>query len=145
MLIGDATAEGLKINIGSAYPLEEELSVQVRGRDILTGLPKEITITSEEIRKALHRSIKSLVLAVKNTIEETPPELISDLLNRSIFLSGGGSMLRGLDELISHETKLPVKIVDDPLTSVVRGCGLVLEHLPVLKSVLVWTTKEAYR
>lgn len=145
MLIGDATAESLKINIGSAYPLEEELSAQVRGRDILTGLPKEITITSEEIRKALHRSIKSLVLAVKNTIEETPPELISDLLNRSIFLSGGGSMLRGLDELLSHETKLPVKIVDDPLTSVVRGCGLVLEHLTSLKPVLVWNTKEAYR
>jgi rod shape-determining protein MreB len=144
MLIGDATAESVKLAIGSAYPLEEELTTQVRGRDLLTGLPKEITLTSEEVRKATHRSIKSIVLAVKSTIEETPPELIADLLNRSIFLAGGGSLLRGLDELISHETKLPVKIVDDPLTSVVRGCGLALEHLDSLKSVLVGTAKEAY-
>ena len=114
------------------------------GRDLLTGLPKEIIITSEEVRKAMHRSVKSIVLAIKNTIEETPPELIADLLNRSIFLAGGGSLLRGLDELVSFETKLPVKVVDDPLTSVVRGCGLVLEHLDAFKSVLVGTAKEAY-
>ncbi|MEX2053072.1 MAG: rod shape-determining protein [Candidatus Paceibacterota bacterium] len=144
MLIGDSSAENIKLSVGSAYPLDEELTTQVRGRDLLTGLPKEITITSEEIRKAMHRSIKGIVMAIKNTIEETPPELIADLLNRSIFLAGGGSLLRGLDELISHETKLPVKIVDDPLTAVVRGCGLVLEDLDALKSVLVWTAKEAY-
>ena len=116
----------------------------VRGRDLLTGLPKEITIGSEEVRKAMGRSIKSIMLAIRNTIEETPPELIADLLNRSIFITGGGSLLRGMNELISHETKLPVKIVDDPLTSVVRGCGMVLEHIDQLKSVLVWTPKEAY-
>jgi rod shape-determining protein MreB len=144
VLIGDATAENIKIGIGSAYPLNEELTLQVRGRDILTGLPKELTINSEEVRKAMHRSIKSIVLAIKNTIEETPPELIADLLNRSIFLAGGGGLLRGFDELISHETKLPVKIVDDPMTCVVRGCGMVLEHLDSLKQVLVWTAKEAY-
>lgn len=144
MLVGDATSENIKLSVGSAYPLGEELTVQVRGRDLLTGLPKEIILTSEEARKATHRSVKSIVLAIKNTIEETPPELIADLLNRSIFLAGGGSLLRGLDELISHETKLPVKVVDDPLTSVVRGCGLVLEHLDSLKSVLVGTAKEAY-
>jgi rod shape-determining protein MreB and related proteins len=144
MLIGDFTAENIKTSIGSAYPLPEELSMQIRGRDLLTGLPKEITFTSDEARKAMHRSIKGIVLAIKNTIEETPPELIADLLNRSIFLTGGGSLMRGLDELISHETKLPVKIVDDPLTSVVRGCGMVLERLDELKSVLVWTPKEAY-
>jgi len=144
MLIGDATAESIKLGVGSAYPLEEELTAQIRGRDLLTGLPKEMTLTSEEIRKATHRSIKSIVLAVKNTIEETPPELIADLLNRSVFLAGGGSLMRGLGELISHETKLPVKVVDDPLTSVVRGCGLVLEHLDSLKSVLVGTSKEEY-
>jgi rod shape-determining protein MreB len=144
ILIGDSTAENIKITIGSAYPPEEELTMPVRGRDILTGLPKELIINSEEIRKAMHRSIKSIILAIKNTIEETPPELIADLLNRNIFLVGGGGLLRGFDELISHETKLPVKIVDDPLTAVVRGCGLVLEHLDSLKSVLVWTPKEAY-
>src|SRR3989344_6082747 len=144
ILIGDSTAENIQLTVGSAYPLEEELAVQVRGRDLLTGLPRELTITSEEIRKAMHRSIRSIVLAIKNTIEETPPELIADLLNRSIFLAGGGSLLRGFDELISHETKLPVKVVDDPMTAVVRGCGIVLEHLDSLKDVLVWTAKEAY-
>lgn len=144
MLIGEATAESIKLNIGSAYPLADELAANVRGRDLLTGLPKEITLTSEEVRKAMHRSIKSIILAIKNTIEETPPELIADLLNRSIFIAGGGSLLRGFSELISHETKLPVSIVDDPLTAVARGCGMVLEHLDSLKSVLVWTAKEAY-
>ena len=144
MLVGEATAENIKLAIGSAYPMSEELSIKVRGRDVVTGLPKEIEVGSEEIRKAMLRSIGSIVLAIRNTIEETPPELIADLLNRSIFITGGGSLLRGMDQLISYETKLPVKIVDDPLTSVVRGCGLVLEHIDSLKSVLVWTPKEAY-
>lgn len=144
MLIGDATAENIKISIGSAYPLEEELSIQIRGRDLVTGLPKEIPIGSEEIRKAMARSVRSIVVAIKNTIEETPPELIADLLNRNIYLAGGGSLLRGLDELVAHETKLPVKIVDDPITSVARGCGLVLEHLDSLRPVLILTSKESY-
>lgn len=142
LLVGESSAENIKLAIGSAYLLEEEITTQVRGRDMLTGLPKEIIINSEEIRRAIHRSVKFIVSAVKNTIEETPPELVADLLNGSIVLAGGGSLLRGLDELISHETKLPVKIVDDPLTAVVRGCGIVLEHLDSLKSVLVSTTKE---
>ena len=144
MLIGEATAENIKLTIGSAYPLKEELNMAVRGRDMLTGLPKEINMTSEEVRKAMHRSIKSIILAVRNTIEETPPELIADLLNRNLYVTGGGSLLRGFDELLGHETKLSVKIVDDPLTSVVRGCGMVLEHIDSMKSVLVWTAKEAY-
>jgi rod shape-determining protein MreB len=144
MLVGDTTSENIKLSIGSAHPLKEELTAQIRGRDLLTGLPKEITLTSEEVRKAMHRSVRSIVLAIKGTIEQTPPELIADLLNRCIFLTGGGSLLRGLDELISHETKLPVKVVDDPLTAVVRGCGLVLEHLDSFKSVLVGTAKEGY-
>ena len=144
VLIGDAMAENIKLAVGSAYPLDEELTVQVRGRDLLTGLPKELTVTSEEIRRAIHRSVRSIIVAIKNTIEETPPELIADLLNRNIFVAGGGGLLRGFDELISHETKLPVKVVDDPMTAVVRGCGMVLEHLDSLKPVLVWTAKEAY-
>ena len=144
MLIGEMTSENIKITLGSAYPMAEELTMRVRGRDIISGLPKEITITSEEIRKAIQRSVQSILLAIKSTIEETPPELIADLLNRSIILAGGGSLLRGLDQLINHETNLPVKIIDDPLTSVVRGCGMVLEHIEELKPILVWSAKEAY-
>jgi len=144
LLIGEATAENLKINFGSAYPLDEELEGRVRGRDLVSGLPKEITITSEELREAMQRSIKSIVLAVKNTIEETPPELTADLINRHIFLAGGGALLMGLDKLIAQETKLFVKIVDDPLTAVARGCGFVLENIDQWRSVLVSTEKEAY-
>ena len=143
-LIGEATAENLKIQAGSAFPLEEELSAEIRGRDLVTGLPKEITVTSEEVRRAISRSVRQILAEIKGTIEETPPELIADLLNRGVFISGGGSLLRGLDELISHEIKLPVKIVDDPLTSVARGCGFVLEQIDKLKEVLVETSKEAY-
>ncbi|MDO8495491.1 MAG: rod shape-determining protein [bacterium] len=144
LLIGEATAENVKIRLGSAYPLEEELSGEIKGRDMLSGLPKEITITSEEIRKAISRSVRTILADIKSTIEETPPELIADLLNRSVYVSGGGSLLRGIDQLISHEIKLPVKVVDDPLTAVARGCGFVLEHLDKLKEVLVVTSKEAY-
>lgn len=144
LFIGDATAEKIKINLGSAYPLEEELNAEVRGRDMVTGLPKEIYVSSEEIRKAIARSVRSIVIAIKNTIEETPPELIADLLNRHIYLAGGGSLLRGLEDLIAHDIKIPVKIVDDPLTSVVRGCGFVLEHLDTLNEVLVSPSKEIF-
>jgi rod shape-determining protein MreB and related proteins len=144
LLIGEATAEGLKISIGSAYQLEEELESRVRGRDLVSGLPKEITVNSEEIREATQRSTRSIVLAVKNTIEETPPELIADLINRYIFLAGGGALLRGLDKAIAQETKLFVKIVDDPLTAVARGCGFVLEGVDQLKSILLTTEKDGY-
>jgi len=144
MLIGEATGENLKVTIGSAYPLAEETSLRIRGRDMLSGLPKEISVTSEDIRSAMNHSIRSIISAVKSTIEETPPELISDLLNRSIILTGGGALLKGMDELIAQETKLPVKIVEDPLTSVVRGCGIVLEHLETLRPLLLWSAKEAY-
>lgn len=145
LLVGEATAESLKLNLGSAYPSEEEKDDdRVRGRDLVSGLPKEITITSEEIREAIQRSVKSIVLAVKNTIEETPPELTADLINRYIYLAGGGALLKGLDKIIAHETKLFVKIVDDPLTAVARGCGFVLENVDQLKNVLVATQKDDY-
>ena len=144
ILIGEATAESVKLRLGSAYPLSDELRGAVPGRDLVTGLPREIILTSEEVRQAMSRSIRAIILDLKSTIEETPPELIADLLNRSVYLSGGGSMLRGLDQLISHEIKLPVKIVDDPLTSVARGCGFVLEHLDQYRDVLVENPKEAY-
>ncbi len=144
LLIGEASAEHLKIALGSAYPLEDELEGRIRGRDLVSGLPKEIIVDSEEIRGAIGRSTRSIILAVKNTIEETPPELIADLINRHIFLAGGGALLRGLDKAIAEETKLFVKIVDDPLTAVVRGCGFVLESVDQLKSLLVSTDKEGY-
>ena len=144
LLVGESTAEQVKITVGSAYPMDEELTMRIRGRDVLTGLPREMTITSQEVRKAMHASIRNIIVAIKSTIEERPPELISDLLNRSIILTGGGRLLRGLDELIKHETNLSVQIIDDPLTSVVRGCGMVLEHIEELKPVLVWSAKEAY-
>src|SRR3989344_4871343 len=144
LLVGEATAENLKLTLGSAYPSEEEEEGRVRGRDLVSGLPKEISITSEEVREAMQRSVKSIVLAVKNTIEETPPELTADLINRYIFLAGGGALLKGLDKLIAHETKLFVKIVDDPLTAVARGCGFVLENVDQLKNVLVATQKDDY-
>ncbi len=144
LLIGEATAEALKLHLGSAYPLEEELEGRVRGRDLVSGLPKEVSVSSEEIREAMQRSIKSIVTAIKNTIEETPPELTADLVNRHIYLAGGGALLRGLDELIAHETKLSVKIVDDPLTAVARGCGFVLEHLDTLRPVLLATQSDNF-
>ena len=142
LLIGEATAENLKIHLGSACPLEEELEGRVRGRDLVSGLPKELVISSEEIRSAIQRSVKSIVAAIKSTIEETPPELTADLVNRHVYLSGGGALLRSLDELIAKEIKLSVKIVDDPFTAVVRGCGFVLEHLDELKSVLLSTQSD---
>ncbi|HVZ11249.1 MAG TPA: rod shape-determining protein [Candidatus Paceibacterota bacterium] len=144
LLIGEATAENLKIHLGSAYPLEEEMEGQVRGRDLVSGLPREISVTSEEIRTAMHRSVKSIVMAIKNTIEETPPELTADLVNREINLAGGGALLRGLDQFIEHETKLSVKIVDDCLTAVARGCGLVLENIDDLRSVLLSTQPDNF-
>ncbi|HYU64728.1 MAG TPA: rod shape-determining protein, partial [Candidatus Paceibacterota bacterium] len=137
LLIGEATAENLKMMLGSAYPMDEELEGKVRGRDLVSGLPKEIAVTSEEMREAMDRSIKSIIAAIKNTIEDTPPELTADLVNRQVYLSGGGALLRGLDQMITHATRLNVKIVDDPLTAVVRGCGVVLEDIDKLRTHLV--------
>lgn len=144
LLIGESSAENLKIMLGSAYPLREEIEGKIRGRDLVSGLPKEIIISSEEIREALQKSIRSIVMAVKDTIEETPPELTADLINRYIFLAGGGALLKGLDKAIANETKLFVKIVDDPLTAVARGCGFVLENVDQLRSILVSSDKGSY-
>ena len=137
IVLGERTAEDLKITIGSAYELDEILETTVRGRDLTNGLPKEITVNSDQVREALYASNEAIVNAIKETIEQTPPELISDLMNRGLVLVGGGSMLRGLDKLIKEETKMPVKIIDDPLTAVARGAGIILEDLDKLRSVLV--------
>jgi rod shape-determining protein MreB len=137
--IGERTAENIKIAVGSAYPMQGIAEAPMRGRDLVTGLPKEIMVTSEQIREALSKSVRAIVEAVKVTVEETPPELVADTMERGIVLAGGGALLRGLDLLIHRETKMPVHIADDPLTAVARGTGLVLEDLDKLKDVLVPT------
>jgi rod shape-determining protein MreB len=142
LLLGEKTAEDIKLAVGSAYSLEEKLETTMRGRDVITGLPKEVVVDDSQIRKALSRSVKTLVNAIKGTIEETPPELVADIMHRGIFLVGGGSLLRGLDQLIAEQTEMPVKLVEDPLTAVVRGTGIVLEDVEALKDVLVSTRYE---
>ncbi|MBI1984663.1 MAG: rod shape-determining protein, partial [Candidatus Wildermuthbacteria bacterium] len=139
LLIGERTAEAIKIGIGSAYPLKEKKEMPLRGRNLVTGLPEEIMVSDEDIRKAMERSVKQIVNEVKETVEETPPELLSDIMTNGIFLSGGGALLRGLDTLITKETKMPTRVVEDPLTAMVRGAGLVLENLNELEEVLVET------
>lgn len=137
--IGERTAENIKIAIGSAYPVGESIEVPMRGRDLVTGLPKQIMVTPEQIRAALAKSVRSIVEAVKIAIEETPPELVADIMDRGIILAGGGALLRGLDMLLHRETKMPVHVADDPLTAVVRGTGLVLEDIDHMKDILVPT------
>ena len=144
LMIGERTAEEIKIKVGSAYPIDEELKMEVRGRDLVAGLPKMITVTSEEIREALAEPIRQIVEAARLTLERTPPELSADLIERGIVLAGGGALLRGLDKLLSEETGLPVHIADDPLTAVVIGTGKVLNELKYLKRVVV-TQKPEYR
>lgn len=139
LVLGERTAEDIKISIGSAYPIEELLEAPMRGRDLVTGLPKEIIVNSDQIREALSESNRIIVNAVKDVIEETPPELVADIMQKGIMLVGGGSLLRGLDKLINKETKMPTKVVDDPLTAVARGAGIILEELDRLKEVLVST------
>lgn len=141
LMIGERTSEEIKIRIGSAYSLEEELTMDVRGRDLIAGLPKTITITSEEIREALQEPVQAIVDAAKATLENTPPELSADLIDRGIVLAGGGALLRGLDKRIAEETGLPVHIADDPLTAVVLGTGQVLNMPARLRRRIVVPTR----
>ena len=137
MVLGEKTAEDIKIAIGSAYKLDSDLEAPIRGRDLITGLPKEMIVNSDQIREALKDSIQDIANAVKDTIEQTPPELVADIMNRGVVLVGGGSLLRGLDKFLHEETKMPVKVIDDPLTAVARGTGIILEDLDKLKEVLI--------
>jgi rod shape-determining protein MreB len=137
LMVGERTAEEIKIKIGSAYPLEEEMSLEVKGRDLITGLPKTITVTSEEIREALQEPLRAILEITKISLERTPPELASDLIEHGIVMAGGGSLLRGLDKLISEETGLLVHVTDDPLTAVVKGTGMVLDNMRLLQDVTV--------
>ncbi|MEK9155736.1 MAG: rod shape-determining protein [Patescibacteria group bacterium] len=137
LLIGDRTAEETKIEIGSAVPMRDKLEAPIRGRDLVTGLPKEIIINDGQVRAALEKSINAILESIRTTMEETPPELLADIMEKGIILAGGGALLRGLDHRISQETLTAVHIADDPLTSVVRGTGIVLEDLDLLADVLL--------
>jgi rod shape-determining protein MreB len=139
LLIGERTAERIKIGIGSAYPLKEEKELPMRGRNLVTGLPEEVLISDSDVRRALEKSVRRIVSEIKTAIEETPPELLADVMAKGIYLAGGGSLLKGLDVLIQKETKMPTRIIEDPMTAVVRGAGMVLENLDELHEVLVET------
>lgn len=136
LMIGESTSESVKIKIGSAFPLQEEKSLEVKGRDQVTGLPKTIVITSEEVRQALSEPIKSIVELIKSTLEETPAELAADLVDRGVVLAGGGALISGLPELIAQETELPVNLALDPLSCVVLGTGKYLEELDSIKQAV---------
>ncbi|MCL6472772.1 MAG: rod shape-determining protein [Firmicutes bacterium] len=142
IMIGERTAEEIKIEIGSAYPLGEEEDAEVRGRDLLTGLPKNVILSSEEIRAAIEEPLSAIILAIKGTLEKTPPELSSDIMDRGIVLSGGGSLLKGLDERIRQETGMPVHVTDDPLSCVAIGSGRALSEINTLRKVLIGTSSR---
>ncbi len=137
MLIGERTAEAIKCEVGSAMPLKEEINIRVKGRDLVNGIPKTTEASSVEIREALSEPVAAIVETVKLTLEHTPPELAADILDRGIMLSGGGALLKSLDERIRLETNLPVHVSEDPLTAVVRGTGKVLENLHHYSKVLI--------
>jgi len=139
LMIGERTAEEIKINIGAAYPKEQEESMDIRGRDLVTGLPKTLRITSTEVMEALREPIASIVESIKLTLEKTPPELASDVMDKGIMLTGGGALLNGLDQLIRQETGMPVRIADNPLDCVVVGAGKIIEEMETLKRVAIST------
>jgi rod shape-determining protein MreB len=129
LLIGEQTAEQIKIQIGSACPMEEELEMEVRGRDLIAGLPRSTTVTSQEVREAMAEPIQTMIEAVKRTLERTEPELSADLVHNGIVMCGGGALLRGLPKIVAQATGLKVRLADDPVTCVVRGTGIFLDHL----------------
>jgi rod shape-determining protein MreB len=137
LLVGEGTAEQIKIQVGSAFPLEEELEMEVKGRDLVAGIPKTLRITSTEIRDALNEPVSTIVEAVKQALEQTPPELSADILDKGIVMTGGSSLLRGLDERLRQETNLPVNVIDDPLTCVARGALKIIEDLDRFRPVLL--------
>jgi len=135
LMIGERTAEEIKLRIGSAYPMGKETTMEVKGRDMVAGLPKTITITSQEVREAMLEPLNTIIDAVRTTLERCPPELAADLVDRGIMLAGGGALLRGLDKLLQEETALPVHVADDPLSAVGEGAGRVLSEIEFLRKV----------
>jgi rod shape-determining protein MreB len=142
LLIGELTAEEIKMKIGSAFPLEKEISLEIKGRDLVAGVPKNLKLSSVQVREALVEPIDRIIEAVRQSLERTPPELASDILDRGIILTGGGALLRGLDKRLRQETNLPVNVADDPLTCVVRGTGKVLENMHQYSKVLMKSRRD---
>jgi rod shape-determining protein MreB len=135
--VGERTSEEIKIEIGSAYPMEENKQLEVKGRDLVSGIPKTIVINEEEIRDALDEPISQIVEGVKAALENTPPELSADIVDKGIVLAGGGALLRGLDILLREETNLPITIADDPLSTIVLGAGQALNEIELLKQISI--------
>lgn len=142
ILIGDKTAETVKISIGSVLPTHAPLEMPVKGRDLVTGLPKEVILTDTDIREALSVSIENLIESMREVLESTPPEILSDVMQRGVYLAGGGALLKGLPELIENEINIPVYVAADPLTAVARGTGIILENLEAFKSILIENEDE---
>ncbi len=142
ILIGEKTAEQIKMSIGAVLPQDEPLEATIKGRDLVTGLPREVIVTDSDIREAISHSIDNLVEATKEVLETTPPEILGDVMQRGVYLVGGGALIKGLDVLIHNEVKIPVHIATDPLTAVARGCGIILEDLETYADVLIQNEDE---
>jgi rod shape-determining protein MreB len=137
VMLGERTAEAIKLHVGSAFPTPDDLIAEIKGRDLVSGLPKTIHVTSEEIRRAIEEPVNAIVDAVRNTLDRCPPELAADILEKGVVLTGGGALLRGLDERLKHETGMPINIAENPLSCVAIGSGKCLEEFEVLKRVLI--------
>ncbi|MCH8049566.1 rod shape-determining protein, partial [Patescibacteria group bacterium] len=142
LLVGERVAEVVKCRIGSATELEQIMEIEMRGRDLITGLPKQVIVSDGQIREALQKSVNVIIENIKATLEVTPPELVADIYERGIILAGGGALLRGFDQIISKETDIPVRIADDPLTAVARGTGALLEDEALLKDITLPSTSD---
>ena len=140
--LGERTAEAIKLAVGSAYPIAEEMVAEIKGRDLVSGLPKTIHITAEEVRKAIEEPVNAIIDAVKNTLDRCPPELAADVMDKGVVLTGGGALLKGLDERLKHETGMPIHVADAPLSCVAVGSGKCLEEFEVLKRVLISSTRS---
>ena len=142
LMLGERTAEEIKMAMASAFPMPEEPQAEIRGRDLVSGLPKTIVVEAEEIRRAVEEPVNAIVDAIKNTLDKTPPELAADIMDKGIVLAGGGALLKGLDERLKHETGMPIHIADDPLFAVAKGSGKCLEEFEALKRVLISLTRH---
>jgi len=142
ILIGEKTAENIKIAIGAVVPQAEQLEATIKGRDLVTGLPREVIITDSDIREAISHSVESLVEATKEVLEMTPPEILGDVMQRGVYLAGGGALIKGIDVLIAESLKIPVHVAKEPLTAVARGCGIILENLEMYRDVLIQNEDE---
>jgi len=137
MIISEVLAENVKMKIGTAAPLDEPQSMEITGKEILTGIPRTFSVTDEEIREAIREPVTAIVESVKRALEKTPPDLASDIHEKGFWLAGGGALLKGLDRLLARSTNLKVNIADDPLTAIVRGAGAVIEHLDYYRQVFI--------